>query len=555
MQVNSYFLTLCLIMNEENYNEEFNDWAKDIKEQYIHIDNAESGAKGYYCLGCRKEMQGVKSKIPNRQSYFRHHAHSVDKNAKECVRSSREYRERLAEQILHRLKELKVPPVYKYPPNKADGIPNLLQEKQIIKTHKVRSQLSFYEDADGEIKYGKNLDIKDRYLLIRPDITFFDEHDSPILFVEFVITHKVKDDKKIKLKRLGIDTVQIIIPKSPEDEIEKSLKSVRKVKWIHNELEANAKYVSTPEGNSEGILSIDEEQRKLFEESYSCRAAQIGNLIRSIRRCLASQRYRGIKQSFESEISRIERSANENRRRLDSLERKNEREVYSEVEFRFIEIEQESERLGVEEENLRTKRQDLEDRYHAKDRELRFKEEELSKHIREHADLGEAGERIKEKFRLEESRENEFFISEGRRIGESKEEMELTPERIEKLKEEVHSDFERERTGIEQSYTRESDNFRKDQEELRGRRKDITRQVEEFGTYAGQKERELEAEFEAIGNETIKRISQEDGGDNPELSKRIEAILELRGFLSSYEEKRRAYKRYRAGLELARRRT
>jgi len=516
-------------MNKENYNEEFNDWAKDIKGQYIHIDNAESGAKGYYCLGCGKEMQGVKSKMPNRQSYFRHHVRNVDNNAKECVRSNREYRERLAEQILHRLKELKVPPVYKYSPNKVDGIPNLLQEKQIIKAHKVRSQLSFYEDANGEIKYGKNLDIKDRYLLIRPDITFFDENDLPILFVEFVITHKVKDDKKIKLKRLGIDTVQIIIPKSPEDEIEKTLKSVRKVKWIHNELEANANYIPTPERNSEGILSIDEEQRKLFEESYSCRAAQIGNLIRSIRRCLASQRYRGIKQSFESEISRIEKSANENRQRLDSLERKNEREVYSEVEFRFIEIEEEFKKLEIEEENFRKKHTNLEDRYHTKYNELRFEEEELSKHIREHANLGEAGDRIREKFRLEESRENEFFTSERRRIEEGKEEMGLTPERI--------------------------DSFRKDQEELRGTREDITRQIEEFETYAEQEERELEAEFEAIGNETIKRISQEDGGDNPELSKRITTILELRGFLSSYEEKRRTYKRYKAGLEFARRRT
>ncbi|WP_420573033.1 hypothetical protein [Kordia sp.] len=93
------------------------------------------------------------------------------------------------------------------------------------------------------------------------------------------------------------------------------------------------------------------------------------------------------------------------------------------------------------------------------------------------------------------------------------------------------------------------------QKKFRERREDITRKIEEFGTYAQRKERELEEEFETIGNETIKRISKEGGGNNPELSKRIEGILELRRFLSSYEEKRLTYKRYKAGLKFARRRT
>ncbi len=63
-------------INKKDYE---NDWAKDIKGGGIHIDNAPSGAQGYYCLGCDKEMQAVKFKNPKHQSYFRHHAHNIEK--------------------------------------------------------------------------------------------------------------------------------------------------------------------------------------------------------------------------------------------------------------------------------------------------------------------------------------------------------------------------------------------------------------------------------------------------------------------------------------------
>ena len=55
------------------------DWALTLKQEYIHIDSAESGRKGYYCLGCGKEMEAVKQKKdPTRQSYFRHSAKDIN---------------------------------------------------------------------------------------------------------------------------------------------------------------------------------------------------------------------------------------------------------------------------------------------------------------------------------------------------------------------------------------------------------------------------------------------------------------------------------------------
>ena len=125
--------------------------------------------------------------------------------------------------------------------------------------------------------------------MIRPDITFFNEKEEPILLIEFVVSHKIDDKKKVKLKRLGLNTVQIIIPKKPETEIEKALKSRTKVKWVYNEIEANTKYIFISETTDNGVRSIDDDQRDIFEESYKCRASQIKYLIRTVGKALGSQ--------------------------------------------------------------------------------------------------------------------------------------------------------------------------------------------------------------------------------------------------------------------------
>ena len=125
-------------------------------------------------------MQAVKGQI--REHYFRHHAKDVDKNNTECVVANRKYRELIARDILQRLKQLKLPAVYKYPPNKTDGLPNLLESSKIIEASKVKSELTFYEDEDCNVKYGQNPNIDKRHLLIRPDITFFDFIIDPFNF-------------------------------------------------------------------------------------------------------------------------------------------------------------------------------------------------------------------------------------------------------------------------------------------------------------------------------------------------------------------------------------
>ncbi|RXG15012.1 hypothetical protein DSM03_104170 [Leeuwenhoekiella aestuarii] len=377
----------------------------------IHISQAESGKQGYFCLGCKKEMQAVKGKI--REHYFRHHAKNVKNDYTECVRANREYRERIARDILQRLKRLKVPAVYKYPPRGSDGMPNKLAEAEWIEAAKVVSELTFYEDENCEIHYGSDPDIDERYMSIRPDITFFDAGGKPILFLEFVVTHKIDEKKKNKLYRFGINTVQIIIPKKSEELIEQVFKSSRSIKWVYNEIEANTEYVYVSDTSGRGVWEIDDDQRKLFEESYKCRKNQIANLIRSVRTALESESYKQAERIFEREISRVESATEAERAGLESMEERLEGEVRDEFAERRKKLESEGRTIDVRREELREKRGRLEKGYQSTKRKLEEEQERADnvEQLRESTERKSRGirERIEEVGKEQDEIEERVF--------------------------------------------------------------------------------------------------------------------------------------------------
>ena len=486
---------------EQNINEKENDWAKTVKQEHIHITNAKSGKQGYYCLGCDEIMVAVKQKKdPTKRSYFRHFAKDVDRDYQECVVANRQYRERLAEQILHRLKSIPVPPVYKYPPKGIDDSPMLLEEKKIVTAHKVKSQITFYEDDLGNIYSGKNPEIEDRHLLIRPDITFFDHNNKPVLLIEFVITHPISDLKRLKLQRLGINTMQIIIPKKPEAEIEKTLKSIRSTKWVYHETEANTDYVSPAKGNRERVLEIDELQRKLFEESYNCRATQVSWLIRAVRRNLGSEQYRRAQQLLEQKISGTETATVRTREELEGLEKGYEGEIRSELQAEFADEEAEFERQNREFQEYRTSIENWYSestaRYREEERELEKEEKRLDELVRRIEKPGETEESIRREFRAKE--------------GEIEKEIRSTEFLISKSEEQ--------------------------EAEIEGNTRNLESQIENFEEYAREEERRIEREFEEINQRTIEAISQRNAPGNPELSERIEDVLGTRRLSRSFNE-------------------
>ncbi|OEY72823.1 hypothetical protein [Salegentibacter salarius] len=327
--------------NKEKEKEKDNDWARNIQGVDKYISQVDSGRKGYFCIGCQKEMEAVKKRNPRHRSFFRHVAVDVSKGEIPCSFSSREYRENLVKDILQRIKKIKVPALYKFPPKGNQGVPSFLQNAKFLTAAYVRSEVTYYENKNGEIMTGKNPEINDRYLNIRPDVVFYNEKHKPILFIELVVTHKISEEKKIILKRMGIDTVQFIVPRTKGSEIEESLKTTKHTKWIYNELEANTPYSQLSSSDAERLPFFDEQQRKLFEESYKCRATQISNLIRSITRNLESQQYLSTQRRFNSEISRVSKATKEAEQRLEQMERTAKEEVYSEFKGRFREIEEE----------------------------------------------------------------------------------------------------------------------------------------------------------------------------------------------------------------------
>ncbi len=268
-----------MIIAESKYDVNDNVWADTVKGDSIHISDAKSGKKGYYCKGCKKEMQAVKSRIQYRMSYFRHDAIAV-RGQRKCTYSDETFRHKLAKELLLQLKHIKVPAVYKYPPKGFDGLSFLINEATLLEAYIVKTEQTFYEDESGNIKWGSNKGTDEKFLLIKPDVVFFDNVDKPILFIEFVATHGIKALKLSKLRRLGINTIQVKIPKDSREAIQQSFYTTERTKWIYNYDEANTEYVAISEGNATGVSSTDEDQRRLFTENFNCRQSQINNLIR-----------------------------------------------------------------------------------------------------------------------------------------------------------------------------------------------------------------------------------------------------------------------------------
>lgn len=359
------------------------DRAKNVQDETVYIDDAVSGRKGYFCLGCDKQMQAnIQKKNPNYRSYFSHVPVDISKGEKKCTYSNREHREQIASDILQRIKTIKVPRVLKFPPNGSKGNPVELSKEKFISAHKVKSQLTFYEDEEGIIHHGKNPEIEDRYLLLRPDVTFFNEKNEAILFIELVDTHKVSDEKKIKLRRLGIDTISIIVPRASDQEIEDNFKSVKRVKWEYNDQEARTTYISVSDRAPEGVLEFDEQQRRIFGESKACRRNRINNTIRTIRKCLEGKSYREAERDFEREIFRITEASRKAQQKLASLEEYYREEAIEEASRRFPNFGKEEAKIEEEERRNGNEETELAEEY------LRIRDK-LEKQLREVRDFGE----------------------------------------------------------------------------------------------------------------------------------------------------------------------
>ena len=517
------------MIEKDSHIENVYAWNENFKEIYIgdvaYIDRGIK--KKYFCLGCKRQMQAVKPQT-KRKEHFRHHVKPNSTEAK-CTYRDETHRHYLAKANAIDLKKIKVPAVYKYPPNKDEDKVLLIKEAEFVDAHTVLNEHYIYENENGEIKVSATFNEKeDKYLFIKPDSIFLDKNGKPILIIEFVATHKPDQSKLMKLKRLGIDAIQVNVPKSSPEEIRDLFFKTNRTKWLYNHAESETNYLQLSNSYSGGVFEIDNEQRRLFEEGYNCRKAQLGDFIRSIGRILESEHYREIEQNVESAIRRVQNNSEREATELDRIRTKHS-ETGTKQHY------QRREELRNRQEEFEQESADLEARY------LRAK----GKSIEEQRGIDQNISTIQ--FRLSGNNQSGKTIE--RTIDEETESVRILGERIEFDRGEkertignIGETIERERFNIESIPIR----FEQDREtiefEFRAEEESLERKIESMERNIFQEPENFERERERLEEEFIrdsKRITEEienaDDNGSGWYSKELSFLDTFRQSLNMYQ--------------------
>lgn len=328
-----------------------NVYAKDRKGEWIYIDDSISGKMGYFCPGCGLEQEAViqtkrrKNGIM-RKSFFRHCAQKDD-TQKRCVYSDETYRHKLAKEIIQILMKVKVPAIYvKNPDNNKEE--RKVRDASFVEPYKITIEKNVYKDENGNIRFGNG----EGY--IRPDVIFLSITGYPILFIELVATHKVDPEKLAKVKRIGVDTIQINIPAASPKDIEHAFLVTTYTKWIFCNEKQRSKYWELPSSPNIGIQKVDGFERKLerSEKSFRCREAEVKLFIRTLENFVERRRHSERIDEIKAERARITERITVV---CDSIRRKMEEEysvIRDRIEYRIQVIRLEMERIEREREKI-----------------------------------------------------------------------------------------------------------------------------------------------------------------------------------------------------------
>ncbi|WP_188501688.1 competence protein CoiA family protein [Pontibacter amylolyticus] len=404
------------------------EFAKYITGEVFHITSAQSGANGYYCIGCSSEMIAYLGRI--RQPHFRHHPNDVDKSS-ECTWSDETYRHKIAKEILQRLKEVRVPKVSIGVPKEYGGGSITISPSRIVKASSVLIERYIYEDEYGQVKFGKSFDSMGgkRHLLVKPDVLFLDEKNKPILIIELCATHKTDEEKRMRLMHLGVDAIELLIPKAanPQD-IEKNIVSSNHSKWLYNNEQAKTKFNPATHLISNASTEFNREPGDIPKgETIQCRTFRVRECIRGIKKFMGSSDFAEGRRAIEEELSRVEGNAERERKELADLIERARAEAEAAVS-KFIQREQQKAkeldsteaRFGEEAEAEERHHRDLEERYHTKRDNLIREHKEIQREEDDFYDRLE-GRRKELVERIRKLRECREAVARIRRAGEEHE--------------------------------------------------------------------------------------------------------------------------------------
>lgn len=486
-------------------NESDNFWAENSKHEPIHISDAISGKKGYFCPRCDAELQAKKG-----VERIHHYAHDpTDRKIKgKCDYSDETYRHKVAKEILQRILKIKVPSLIKLAPEGVEGIPMVIRAARTIEASSAKIQMSFYEDENGEIKWGGN--VCEKFLTFIPDVAFFDVKGDPILLIELVATNKISAEKYHKIACIGIDMVQVYIPPDFNSErIEDNFLHTINTKWIYSIEYERTQYKYTPITTGTRVSCDDEAQAGILDrsETYECKAAKIKALIRRIRNCMESEQFRAAQNELTTETSRAEGNIRKKQDDLRTWQRRIEEEILGELEG-------EESDLGRAEEEFREYSSGLEGRYLEKRKKLERETGELAiEEAKLEPDCQSEIDRVES--------EINFHLLEQSRTGSS----------IERIKAE---------TG------KEDDAIQKILDDIReGERRTGALEGEYF--FIGE---DLRKKFTDEGDKSIGAIEAEDYRQSPRVAERIKEIVELRRLIIDYQNSESEHKRLRRAKEV-----
>lgn len=368
-----------------------NVYALDANQKEIYILQVPYEERGlrkpYFCLGCGKIMQAIYRKIES-ERHFRHDVVRQPGEVK-CTYNDETYRHKLAKEIVQKVGRIKVPRLLVYHPEDYSATPALIKDCHFIEGNKILIEHYLYENKKGEIVVGNNTDdpypndTNNKYLKIKPDAMFLDVEGKPEFIIEFVATHKPDQEKLAKLKRLGINAIQMSVPKGSPADIEMAILTTTRTKWIYNNEIEKADYFQFSKGNFRGVYDSDEDQRKLSEEGFRCRKARLTNLIQSIDRIIRSEPYRNLESELRSEIQRVEGNTKRAESELEDLRNESIERGISEHSERRRALEQRRRALEERRSKFRETTENYEGRYLRKSGELEQQEIGIDEEIRE----------------------------------------------------------------------------------------------------------------------------------------------------------------------------
>ena len=504
-------------------NESLFRYALNDDNEIVPISNVQRGEKGFRCRGCLKEMSAVKQSRSSREDFFRHLVKGINENERECIYSNETYRHKIAKELLQKLKRLRLPELIKYSSDKklkGKIIKGRIDSKNSFKADRVLIEhyVSFNEVFDIEISNQKTFN--DAEYWIQPDLIFIIKN-QPVLFVEIWETHKVDEKKLEKIRRFGIDTLEIKIPVGTEKQIENSFLTSRGKCWLFNNTIEKTKYESIPDTSQKLIPEFDAQQRRISAKSFECKKGELNNAISDFKRYLGTKQFKLDRGKEISELERIKGLKTNEQRKWEKLQER----IRDKIDGRF---ENEIREIKTEEDRFT----DLERRYFAKRSQL--EKESGSEQDEEKRNKSES-RRIGKDIEIQQRRGAEIGTR-GVAIGEQGA----------KLSESIQHGVERERAVNAPILQRKESIEKEAKAELAGEFRPLFGKVQEEIERIGDEERRLKG----VREKRIKQIENPNNFEKDDYFRRVKKVIGFGESLDKYEQNLSTIRRLRSLKEL-----